>query len=74
MKPSIGRIVIFTHHGSTPARPMVSPAVVHSVNDDGSLNLMVLALANAFASRQVSEGNQPGQWHWPPFVDAQTAA
>ncbi|SMF88080.1 hypothetical protein SAMN05661091_4103 [Paenibacillus uliginis N3/975] len=63
MKPSIGRIVHFNDEvGKTLA------AVIVAVVD----NVVNLSVWNEFGHQfnvlNVRQGNEPGQWNWPPRV------
>jgi hypothetical protein len=72
VKPTIGRIVIYTLPTGT-ASPTIynngateAPAVVVRVFDDGKINLKVLLDApGEHWATSVVEGTGPNTWHWP---------
>jgi hypothetical protein len=70
MQPSLGRIVVYHHPGSADGKypPSKSPALVHSVNDDGSLRLWVFGPWGIFLQPSITQGDGPSQWNWPPRV------
>jgi len=73
MKPTIGRIVIYTlptdstlgNNGALEA-----PAtVVRVFGDSGKINLKVhLDGPSDHWATSIDEGTSPGTWHWPPRV------
>lgn len=61
-KPSMGRIVIYTHPGTEPREQ--SPAIVQKINADGSLKLWVFA-ERGITPTNAEQGKEAGQWDWP---------
>lgn len=61
MKVSKGRIVFYKYAGGE------YPAIVTIVNDDETVNLCVFA-EPLFYVHNVPEGEDRGQWSWPPRV------
>jgi hypothetical protein len=75
-KPSVGRIVHFSH----PRKPTPYPAVITHVNEDGTANLLVFddaiyKLGQSGFIPEVPAGapGTAGTWHWPPYVPATPA-
>ena len=71
MVPSIGRIVVYHHPGSADGKfpPKVSPAIVQKMNEDGTVELFVMSVyGGLFFNHNVTEGEGPSQWSWPPRV------
>ena len=72
MTPSIGRIVIYHHPGSAdglhPRKD--SPAMIQRVNEDGTCEMIVFSVyGGLFFNHNVTEGDGPSQWAWPPRVE-----
>lgn len=81
MKPSICRAVVYNHPGSADGKypPTKSPAVVQSVYvtavnpenpEEGNhevCDLFVMSnTGGIFFAKGISEGEDGGQWNWPP--------
>lgn len=69
--PTIGRIVVYNHPGSADRKfpPKQSPAIVQRVNEDGTVELFVMSTyGGIFFNHNVSQGDGPSQWNWPPRV------
>lgn len=76
--PSIGRMVIYHHSGSADGKfpPMVSPAVVQKVNEDGTCDLFVMSTTGgiffpkAVEFKDLAVDNSPTKtgWSWPERV------
>ena len=64
--PTVGRIVHY-HDGR------IFPAIVITVNDDGSLQLQVAYEECWTRKTQVLQGQGDGQWDWMPFQKDQQA-
>lgn len=67
MKPSIGRIVHYQiDEVDQPAATV--PAIVNSINGDGSLNLTCFYPLNIRYERHVKQSDTPklNHWNWPP--------
>ena len=69
-KPSQGRIVIYHHPGSADGKypPTTSPAIIQSVQADGSCTLFVFGPKGQHMDSGLVEGTGPCQWSWPPRV------
>lgn len=63
MKPSIGRIVIWTSNAD-----QIFPAIITQVWSDTTVNLGVFA-HNYFEQTSVLFGEGRNQWHWPVRVE-----
>ena len=75
MKPTIGRIVIYKTRvneitvalGSPETKEF--PGIITRVNEDGTVNIFVFpdlhATTFSHCKGNVTEGSEPGQWHWP---------
>jgi len=78
--PTVGRIVHYQHPGSADGKyaPVVSPAIVQAVNEDGSLRLWVFGpwgLHIAERCRQsTSFPPDPSSWFWPPRAEIRDQA
>lgn len=70
MKPSIGTIVIYHHPGSADGKyPATdSPAIIQHVNDDDSCRLWVFGPKGLHTDDNLTQGDGPCQWSWPPRV------
>ena len=69
MRPTVGRIVHYVTLNGPAA------AVVTRVDSDTGVSLTVLQPDRPLAHRQhVTEGENPGQWMWPPREVAAEAA
>lgn len=76
MKPSLGRIVLYTlpsdHHPVNQARTF--PAIITAVHSDTMVNLRVFADGSSVMMEWVTSvpyADQPGEpftWAWPPRV------
>ena len=67
-QPSIGRIVVYNHPGSSDGKfpPKKSPALVQKVNDDGTVEMVVFSVyGGLFFNHDVEQGDGPSQWNWP---------
>jgi hypothetical protein len=81
-KPSIGRIVHYvrgvnTAYGVEAATGVHDPAIVTSINDNGTLNLVTFSDSSSgdkypvWWREEVAEdqtGANPNSWHWPEQV------
>jgi hypothetical protein len=70
MKPSIGRIVIYTHPGSADGKypSQKSPAIIQHVAEDGSVRLFVFGPKGQHMDEGLTQGDGPCQWNWPERV------
>ncbi len=70
MKPSIGRIVIYNHMRWDPdgKPPDQSPAIVRQALPSGMVDLAVFGEDGVRTVFCVPQGDEPGQWNWPPRV------
>lgn len=69
MKPSIGQIVIYSHPGPAyggAGRGFKAPAIVLAVAPDDSLTLHVFSKHSSDELRGVKQGDESGEWNWPP--------
>lgn len=66
--PSQGRIVIYQHPGSADGKyaAQTSPAIIQSVNPDGTCRLFVFGPKGQHMDDYLQYGTGPCQWHWPP--------
>jgi len=64
---SCGRIVIYQHPGSAdgtyPATQ--SPAIVQSVNPDGTICAWVFGPWGIHLNKSMKQGDGPCEWNWP---------
>lgn len=69
MKPTIGRIVIYTLPTGNDFRnngAREAPAIIARVFDDGKINLRVFLDGSETPwATSVTEGTSPDTWHWP---------
>lgn len=67
MKPTIGRTVHYRSPGSADGKypPALRPAVITEVNDDDTINLMVMNPTGIHFPHNVTEGVIAGTWRWP---------
>ena len=76
MNPTMGRVVIYNHHGSADGKypPIQSPAIVQKVYKliDDNVDLVDLfVMSNTggiFFAKGVKEGTVPGTWNWPERI------
>jgi hypothetical protein len=70
LKPSIGRIVIYNHPGSSDGKypPQKSPAIIQNVAEDGSVRLFVFGPKGQHMDEGLIQGDGPCQWNWPERV------
>ncbi len=70
VKPSIGRIVIYNHPGSSDGKypPQKSPAIIQNVAEDGSVRLFVFGPKGQHMDEGLIQGDGPCQWNWPERV------
>lgn len=68
MKPTIGRIVLYNHEGLNGLPKEQYPAIVQCVMKDGSLRLVAFGPYDQCIRYDVTQGDEPGQWNWPPRV------
>lgn len=78
MKPTIGRIVIYTGVGRLAPSVTEVPAIVTAVNEDGTLDLTAFppgvspVMLRAIREKGTEPGTDatkrydPGEWFWPP--------
>lgn len=69
-KPSIGRIVIYNHPGSSDGKypPQKSPAIIQNVAEDGTVRLFVFGPKGQHMDEGLTQGDGPCQWNWPNRV------
>lgn len=69
-RPSIGRIVIYNHPGSSDGKypPTQSPAMIQHVAADGSCRLFVFGPKGQHMDDGLTQGDGPCQWNWPPRI------
>lgn len=75
-RPSIGRIVHYRSYGTPNGefKPEPRAAVVTAVHlekessEVESVDLCVLNPTGMFFNQNVKQGEEGGQWSWPPFV------
>lgn len=72
VKPSIGRIMIYQHPGSSDNHypPTQSPALVHKVHEDGTVDAWVFGPLGFHKDNKLEVG-EPGEFRklsWPPRV------
>ncbi|MEC0169905.1 hypothetical protein [Paenibacillus graminis] len=70
MKPTVGRMVHFFSYG-TPGGEYKSEAraaVITGVVDEANVHLCVLNPTGMFFNTNVKQGQEGGQWDWPPRV------
>jgi hypothetical protein len=70
MIPSVGRIVHYQRRGSADGvhKSEPSAAIVTAVVDAETVHLCVLNPEGMYFNRDVKQGDEPGQWQWPPRV------
>lgn len=76
IQPTVGRVVIYRTLGRNyPWKPQVVPAIVSRVNADGTVGLALQWVDGEQREPlpedgvgKVKQGNDPGQWSWPPRV------
>ena len=79
-KPSVGRIVHTSAHGSPVLENGVQvykpgecrPAIVTAVNPDGTIAVVSFTVQGHFHNNNVvndEEAKKGGTWHWPEFVE-----
>ena len=78
-QPTVGRVVHYQSYGTPNGEYKSEPraAIITKVNieqdefGDGyvaSVDLCVLNPTGMFFNQGVEQGNNPGQWNWPPRV------
>jgi hypothetical protein len=69
-KPSIGRIVHFKTRGSADGAfpPRDFAAIITTVHNDTNVNLATFGDNGLRFEHSVPQGDQPGNWNWPPRV------
>jgi hypothetical protein len=72
-KPSICANVIFFHPADKMGINLLkSPAIIQSVNDDETVNLVFFSVAGNTSFRlSVAQGQKLYQWDWPENVDTE---
>jgi hypothetical protein len=70
--PSICRMVVYRGHGHP--EPEQYPAVVQSVNPDGSLKLFVFGPRGHMLIERSTEGEGVNEWTWPVAVSSKAQA
>ncbi|MGG6309796.1 hypothetical protein [Paenibacillus macerans] len=68
MKPTVGRIVHYQSYGTPNGEYKSEPraAIITEVVDDETVHLCVLNPTGMFFNQNVKQGNNSGQWNWPP--------
>ena len=69
-KPSIGRVVLYQHHGSADGKhpPVQSPALVQKVHDEDTVDLWVFGPHGFHKNNFTKFGDGPSQWSWPTRI------
>jgi len=69
-KPSVGRIVFFKTRGSLDGvyPPRDFAAFITRVYDDETVSLASFGETGMRFEIEVKQGDNPGQWNWPPRV------
>lgn len=69
MKPTIGRIVVYTNLGDVDGKypPEAHPALITGVNEDETVALHIFYRTGQFdmPSVQLGEVGERGKWAWP---------
>jgi len=68
--PSVGRIAHYQSYGSPGGEHKSEPraAIITAVKDNDTVSLCVLNPTGMYFNQDVSYGDGPGQWSWPPRV------
>lgn len=68
--PSVGRIVHYQSYGTPGGEHKSEPraAIITGVVDDETVHLCVLNPTGQYFNLNVKQGNNGGQWNWPPRV------
>ena len=69
--PSVGRVVHYFSYGTPNGeyKSEARAAIVTAIhNEDFTVDICVMNPTGLSFNQKVKQGNEPGQWNWPPIV------